>query len=254
MRSLMRRFGTLWLGLVAFGCAAERGAISADAVEHLETLPPHYRALGHVGASCDSYEGFAAAYGQPLASFDCTEERLLRVLAELAVDSGGDVLAEVLCGADGLSLACRARVGLRPDAERRVRPLGEGSVAEGLSSPAPSSAEVRRSDEPRARAAFAIEVDFEPRVSGFAGPRRSAEAVSWVASLPVSHVELGVLRTRCDADECALAELRHALRVAAGGLGASDVVAARCATLDAESWCVAEVAAAEVDVAQTSSR
>jgi hypothetical protein len=254
MRPLMRGFGMLWLGVVAFGCAAERRVISADAVERMEILPPHYRSLGHVGASCDGHEGFAAARGEPLASFDCSEERLLRVLAELAAESGGDVLAEVLCGADGLSLACRAHVGQRPDAERLARPLGEGAAATGFSSPAPSAAEVRRADEPRAGVAFAIEVDFEPRVSRFAGVRRAAEAVSWVATLPLSHVELGILRTRCDAGECALAELRHALRVAAGGLGASDVVGARCATLDEESWCVAEVAVAQADLIQTSSR
>jgi len=254
MRPLTRGVVAFWLSAVAIGCAAERPAISADAVERMEALPQHYRSLGDVGASCDALEGFEATQGEPLASFDCTEERLRRVLAELAVERGGDVLADELCDRVGSSVACRARVGQRPDAERRARPLAPVTAAEAFSSPAPSAAEVRRADDPRAQSVFAIEVDFEPRVPRFAGQRRAAEAVAWVASLPLSHVELGVLRTYCEADECAVTELRHALRIAAGGLGASDVVGARCATLDDESWCVAEVAAAEVDVAQTSSR
>lgn len=254
MRRLMRGLVPIWLAVVGVGCGQERPAISADAIERVEALPSHYRSLGDVGASCEGYEGFEAAHGEPLASFDCTEERLRRVLAELAVEQGGDVLADEVCGRSGLWVACRARVGQRPDEERRARPLAEAAPAEGFSSPAPSAAEVRRADDPRAGAVFAIEVDFEPRVPRFAGRRRAAEAVAWVASVPLSHVELGILRTYCDADECAVAELRYALRVAAGGLGASDVVGARCATLDDESWCVAEVAAAEVDVAQTSSR
>lgn len=250
MRKPTRRFVPIWLSVITMGCAAERPAISADAVERMESLPRDYRFLGDVGVSCEGYEGFEAAYGEPLSSFDCTEERLRRVLAELAVESGGDVLADELCGRAGPSLACRARVGQRPDTDRRARPLSEVAAADGFSSPAPSAAEVRRVDEPRARAVFSIEVDFEPRVPRFAGERRAAESVAWVASLPLSHVELGTLRTHCDAGECAVSELRHALRIAAGGLGGSDVVGARCATLDDESWCVAEVAAAEVDIAQ----
>jgi hypothetical protein len=242
--------------VAAVGCAAKRPPIAPEDVERLEVLPNDYGSLGDVRASCEEREGFEAAQGEPLSSFDCNETRLRRVLAELSVERGGEVLAEERCdrsGAQGLSLSCRARVGRRPDMELRARPV-DGAAADSFSSPAPSAAEVGRADEPRARLAFAIEVDFEPRIARFAGAPRPADRVSWVATLPLSHVELGVLRTRCDAEECALADLRHALRVAAGGLGASDVVGARCATLSDESWCVAEVAAAEVDVTQTSSR
>jgi hypothetical protein len=240
------------LPLVGLACAAARPTVPAEAIERLEELPGAYSALGDVRASCTEREGWDSAYGEPLSSFDCTETRLRRVLAELASERGGDVLAEERCehlGSDRRELACGARVGRRPDAELRAKPLAPVSTGDGLSSPAPAAAEVRRADEPRARLAFEIRVDFEPRVARFAGARKPAEGVKWLTSLPLSHVELGVLRTFCDADECALADLRHALRVAAGGLGASDVIGARCATLDSESFCVAEVAAAEIDAA-----
>src|SRR5687768_14225551 len=255
MRGLTHAGLSLVSSFLAMSCAAQRPPISPEAVERVETLPRDYRSLGDVHADCEEREGFTRMHGEPLSSFDCNEERLRRVLAELAVERGGDVLAEERCdrsGSRGLSLGCRARVGQRPDEERRTRPPAELAAADGFSSPAPSAAEVRRADEPLARAALAIEVDFEPKVTGFARERRSTDRVSWVASVPLSHVELGVVRTRCDADECALADLRHALRVAAGGLGASDVVGARCATLDEQSWCVAELAAAELDLARTS--
>jgi hypothetical protein len=255
MRHLTRGFVFVLSVAATVGCSAKRPPIAPHAVERLEVLPSDYRSLGDVRASCEEREGFEAAEDEPLASFDCNEARLRRVLAELSVERGGEVLAEERCdrsGARGLSLACRARVGQRPDTERRAQPA-DGAAAESFSSPAPSAAEVARADEPRARLAFEIEVDFEPRVRRFAGERRAADRVAWVATVPLSHVELGVLRTSCDAEDCAVADLRHALRVAAGGLGASDVVGARCATLSDESWCVAEVAAAEVDVTQTSS-
>lgn len=240
---------TFSLSFVALGCGATRPPVPAEAIERVEELPGAYSALGDVRASCTAREGWDAAYGEPLSSFDCTEARLRRVLSELASERGGDVLAEERCerSADKTGLACRARVGRRPAAELRAMPPAGVSTGDGLSSPAPAAAEVRRADEPRARLASEIRVDFEPRVSRFAGARKEAERVGWLTSLPLSHVELGVLRTHCDADECAVADLRQALRIAAGGLGASDVIGARCATLDAESFCVAEVAAAEKD-------
>jgi len=55
------------------------------------------------------------------------------------------------------------------------------------------------------------------------------------------------LRARCDEAECESADLRIALRVAAGGLGVSDLVDVSCATLDGERECLATLAASELD-------
>jgi hypothetical protein len=68
-----------------------------------------------------------------------------------------------------------------------------------------------------------------------------------VTALPVSHRGLGTLTTRCDSDECQLRELRQALRIAAGGLGASDLVGVRCFGREGERECVADVAVSDVD-------
>ena len=113
--------------------------------------------------------------------------------------------------------------------------------------PVPGPAVVERWDEPRASASLVIRVDFEPSVRHFERAKRPAAEVAEVAALPVSHRELGTLTTRCDADECELRELRHALRVAAGGLGASDLVGVRCFGRGDARECVADVAATPLD-------
>jgi hypothetical protein len=111
----------------------------------------------------------------------------------------------------------------------------------------PGPRAIERWDEPRALASLAIRVDFEPSVSHFTRRKRHATEVAEVRALPVSHRELGTMTTRCEADECELGELRQALRIAAGGLGASDLVDVRCFGRNDAHECVADVAASEID-------
>jgi hypothetical protein len=231
---------TLAAALLLTACGATV-RVAPERVRQAEALPAGYVAIGRVVASCCSLGGFQATDGEPLASFDCGRARLERVLAERAGDDGGDLLVGTSCGRDGSVLRCSA-TGARPE-EPRMR----NGAPDSDPGPVPGARAIGRWDEPRASASLVIRVDFEPSVGRFERRGRAAAEVAEVAQLPVSHRALGTLTTRCDEDECELRELRHGLRVAAGGLGASDLVGVRCFGRNDVRECVASVAAAELD-------
>jgi hypothetical protein len=231
----MRAFAAAFV-LLACGTHAVR--VPPERITSAEVMPAGYLAMGNVVASCRRLDGFREVDGEPLASFDCDRSRLERVLAAQASAESGDVLVGTSCGRDGAVLRCSA-IAARADGP----PPRAGDIDPG---PVPGAAAIARWDEPRPTTSFAIRVDFAPLVARFERPRRRATDVAEVAALPVSHRELGTLTTRCEADECELRELRHALRVAAGGLGASDLVGVRCFGRGDERECVASVAASEI--------
>jgi hypothetical protein len=221
------------------GCGAVAVRVPPEDIGRLEYLPAGYEELGRVTASCSPLGGFQSTSGELLASFDCNRKRLERVLAEDASAAGADILVGTGCGHEGRALRCIAYAA-RAEGPAGLRPATD----EG---PAPGPAAVERWDEPRARASLLIRVDFEPSVTGFSRRKRRAAEVAEVTAAPVSHRELGTMTTRCDADECELRELRQALRIAAGGLGASDLVGVRCFGRGGERECVAELAVSQVD-------
>jgi hypothetical protein len=92
-----------------------------------------------------------------------------------------------------------------------------------------------------------IAIDLEPAVAGFRRSRRPGAEVAEFPLLPVGHVELGLMRARCDEGACDAEQARAGLRAAAGGLGVSDLVGVRCAALDGELSCLATLAASESD-------
>ncbi|HVR20864.1 MAG TPA: hypothetical protein VMS65_14235 [Polyangiaceae bacterium] len=226
---------------LALGCGSAALRVPAEDVRPAETLPAGYETIGRVVASCRGLDGFRATDDVLLASFDCDRARLERVLAERVAELGGDVVVGTDCGRDGSVLRCTGAAA-RPDDER-----GKATVSKSDPGPVPGARAVERWDEPRASVALVIRVDFEPTVEHFERARRRATDVAEVAALPVTHRELGLLTTRCDAEECELRELRQGLRIAAGGLGASDLVGVRCFGRDGERECVATLAASEVD-------
>jgi hypothetical protein len=73
------------------------------------------------------------------------------------------------------------------------------------------------------------------------GPPRDEGNVREIAWLGPGQLELGNLETRCDA--CAELSARDALRIAAGRLGASDVVGVRCVSQGAGQRCLGVAAA-----------
>jgi hypothetical protein len=90
-------------------------------------------------------------------------------------------------------------------------------------------------------------IDLEPHGARFERGARPASAVTEFAALPVGHVELGVMRARCDERACDDDQARAGLRLAAGGLGVSDLVGVRCFALDGERSCVAALGVSERD-------
>jgi hypothetical protein len=117
-------------------------------------------------------------------------------------------------------------------------------VAQGK--PAPSARDVQRIDEPEASLAFRISVRFEPAVAKFERPARQAADVHELPLLPLSHQALGDLAASCE-DGCEERALRYGVLVAAGRLGAPDVVNVRCFHEGAGDACVGTLAAPERD-------
>jgi hypothetical protein len=227
--------------MLVFGCGAAHVQVPPERVVRSGALPHGYEAVGRVVASCDALDGARSFDGEPLDHFDCNRARLERVLAERASEASAEMLVGTSCGRDGRTLRCTATAAR---AESEASRLAWTQPDPG---PVPGPAAIERWDEPRASAAEAIAIDFE--LAGPAAPRRARRAtdVREAAALPVSHRGVGVLTARCDADECSPRELRQALRIAAGALGASDLVAVRCFERDRVRECVADAATPYVD-------
>jgi hypothetical protein len=191
---------------VAFSGNARAPVVSPNQVIEVRALPRGAARLGRLHAQCEALDSWEAFEGRSLADVDCSESRLRWMLRDAAAENGGDVLAAVTCRS-GTSSSCSALLG------RTAR------------APEPARALALRPDVQGVRGA-AVRVDFAPL--GAVPPRspRHAESVNELATLPPSHRVVGSFSTECV--ECSELETRDALRVAAGRLGASDVVGVRC--------------------------
>jgi hypothetical protein len=233
------------VGFALAGCAASLPPVPPERIGRSDAMPFGYEAVENLVASCRSLERSRDLNAEPLENFDCRRARLERVLAELASDAGAEMLVRTRCGRDGRVLRCTATAA-RADS-RRARAEARRELREFDPGPAPGPLAVEHWDEPRAGAAEDIEIDAE--LSGRYAPRaaRRASDVHEPAAVPVSHREVGTLTARCEAEECSSRELRQALRIAAGALGVSDLVAVRCFERQALRECVASAALSEID-------
>ncbi|MEI9950846.1 MAG: hypothetical protein WDO74_18185 [Pseudomonadota bacterium] len=210
--------------------------------------------LGAVHDSCTLKPGFRRLNDEALSDLDCSSERLLIVLHESAASAGGEALLGAECSSRPLGttpsetyqLSCTAEVAryrsgvlahLRPWSVPRSRSQG---------TPAPSASDVKRIDQPEASLAFRIALNFEPAVSKFERPARSGAEVHELARLPLSHMRLGDLAANCE-HGCDERALRYGVLIAAGRLGAPDVVGVRCFRSAAGNSCVGTLAAPERD-------
>jgi hypothetical protein len=214
--------------------------------------PEGYAVLGEVTASCTLREGRRTIERERLSDVDCSEARLVRALRESAAEAGGQVLIGRECAsrtvretASGreLRVRCSAEVaraetqGLAPDSAKEAPARDPGLSAE----------RVALLDEPSAADAWRIRISFTP-AQGFGEPRpaRRGDLVRELAIFPVSHLPLGDLVARCSKG-CRAESVRASVRIAAGRLGATDVVGVRCVEKGRGFLCTGTAAAHEVD-------
>jgi hypothetical protein len=224
-----------------------------EALVELATQTPDLEALGGVHANCMLQPGFRRLDGERLSDLDCSTERLDLALRESAASAGGEALVGEHCNSRRLGttshetyrVSCGAEVARfksdlasqRPLAVPRSVPVGQ---------PAPSASEVRHIDEPDVSLSFRISLEFEPTVQKFEHAPRAMADVNELALLPLADHSLGDLVASCE-DGCDELALRRGVLIAAGRLGAPEVVAVRCFGAGAANSCVGTLAAPEHD-------
>jgi len=185
--------------------------------ETLDLRPEHVR-LGEVSADCTLTEGRKTIEHEWLSDVDCSEARLLRVLMEEAAERGGDGLYE---------RECYSRVLSRHDGRVRRFSRCVAQVSRSRSGAVLTSSAVYAPPEPPPAAdAWRICVQFWPTGERPRSARRS-DLVQDVAIFPVSHVRLGDITASCE-QGCSRDAVRDGVRIAAGHLGANDVVDVSC--------------------------
>jgi hypothetical protein len=235
MRSLVS-----WLLLLSAACsgapAATPQAFQPSEVSELGALPLGYRAGETLQASCSSVRGHAFE-NEALDNVDCNTARLSRVLRALAGEASARFIVGKRCHARGggerTQLTCSARLAHAGErvalAPRAASDLG----------PAPSPEQVLDLDEPRPQDAEQIRVGFAPVEPGPSAGLlpRGYDQVAETSLASVGRGVLGQVSARCAG--CESSALRHALRVAAGRVGAGEVTAVKCFRDDGAARCIA---------------
>jgi hypothetical protein len=229
---------------VAFSGRPQGAVVSAEQVRELSALPAGYEPIGQLQATCRLTEGQRRLRGEWLSDVDCGVPRLLQALRERAAEVGGELLIGRRCASQihrralgQRDVSCRATVA-RPTAETRSsRPLGSGD-AEPTQAPADAL--------PRASEAWRIQVDFTPADEHALRPAQRPDLVNELAYLPVTHVRLGDIVTRCE-QGCSELATRDGLRTVGGLMGATDVVDVHCVSRASGFVCTATAAGYQVD-------
>ncbi len=210
-------------------------------------VPVGHSLIGEVHAECTLTEGRDRIEDEWLSDVDCTEFRLTEALRNAAAWSGGDVLVGRSCHA-GRRTGRRVVVGC----DAKVARPSSGKPSENL--PAANGAEAAlRLDDPSGVQAWRMRAKFEPRGIPTARAPKRADLVAEVTRMPLAAERLGTVTVACKRAPCALGAVRAGVRVAAGRLGASHVVAVRCDEATEEPWCVGDVAlVSEVETRATS--
>lgn len=248
--------------ILAIGCAGrfdpahfqgtrEARRAEPEALVELSARTSELETLGTVHANCISKAGFRRLDHEALSDLDCSSERLRFTLRESAANAGGEALLGTTCNSrrvdtelDSTELYCAAEVArYRNGAAASLRPLSAPRSNE-PGRPAPSASDVKRIDEPDASLAFRISLRFVPAVSKFERPALSGAEVHELSRLPLSHTPLGDLVASCKGG-CDERALRYGVLIAAGRLGAPDVVGIRCFSSARGNSCVGTLAAPE---------
>ncbi len=195
-------------------------------VGELAALPAGYRAGETLRVSCSRAPRAVAFEAETLASVDCNVARLSRVLRARAGELAGPFI---------VGKACHARGGARGRVECSAKVAHPGSsvgfdpyAAARDPGPAPSAEMVLDLDEPRPQDDEQIRVAYAPTALGehTAFLPRNYAAVAETHLPSVGRRELGQVTAECAS--CEPLQLRYALRVTAGHVGAGEVTAVRC--------------------------
>lgn len=227
---------------VFFSAACSRAPASPQPyapseVNELASVPDGYVAGELLKESC-TVAPRGPLEDEALSNVDCGYARLSRALQARAGEQGARFIVGKRCrgGAGARArLSCTATLA-RPTAEV---PLASRSAA--LGAPAPSAAEVRDRDEPRPQDAARIRVSFHAAPQGATPlpPSRAYDRVEETSHGSVGRPALGQVSARCEQRECTVDSLRHALRVAAGRIGAGEVSGVACFEEGDDARCVA---------------
>lgn len=211
--------------LAALGCTSVAPRPPHAPLERSETLPAGYDSLGMVSAACRTHPRKRSFRGEPVTSFACSPSELAGALVEEANARGGTLLARESCEREGeTGLVCSAEVARR-------EPAAPGAAERGAEFAVDD-------DELLVTVASRIQIDLD--AADVIGRRaRAPRDVAEFVALPVGHVEAGVMRAHCSPSECDADEARAGLRLAAGALGASELVGVRCVAFDGERVCIA---------------
>jgi hypothetical protein len=235
------RFVVLGCCLVSLACSSSQQApklYAASEVSELGLVPPGYEAGEAVTARCSLAPRSSAFEDEALDNVDCNVARLSRVLRAKAGQVSAPFIVEKQCRARGSSerprLDCSARVA------RQSGRVALGPIPAADDGPAPSPAQVLDWDDPRPQDAEQVRVSFEPWTARPARrlPPRAYDRVAETAFPSVGRQALGQVSARCAAT-CTTAELRYALRVTAGHVGAGEVAAVKCFSDAGSPRCVA---------------
>ena len=218
------RSAPLLLLLVACGGprAIPRDLRASDVTEHA-ALPPGYELGDQLSEQCSGKRGFRPLHEERLPDVDCSSERLSRTLRARAAERGSRLLIGKSCrvhGGDLFTVQCSASLA-EPSSSVA---LGPGARQE--AAPAPSAAQVLDLDEPRPQDSAEIRVSFEPQPDARKLAPRAYDRVAETAQAAVGRRGLGQLSASCES--CDDRALRHAMRIAAGRMGAGEVAAVRC--------------------------
>jgi hypothetical protein len=228
------------LALILLSAACSRAPASPQSyapneVTELAALPSGYT-LGEALTEGCSVAPRVAFEDEALSNVDCSYERLSRALRARAGEDGARFLVGKRCrGGPGARprLSCTASVA-RPT---ETTPLQANSAPS--RGPAPSASQVRDLDEPRPQDAARIRVTFRAGKDATALPARAYDRVAETTQGSVGRRALGQVSARCDEGACTADSLRHALRVAAGRVGAGEVSGVACFAEEDGARCVA---------------
>jgi hypothetical protein len=222
----MRPFAP-WSFLLVVACSGAQtpkpSSFRPSEVSELVALPAGYVAGETLREACSPVPRTAELEAATLASVDCNEARLSRVLRARAGELSARFIVGKRCHASRRRIDCSAKLAV-PGPNVGFEPHGLPRDP----GPAPSAAEVQDLDEPRPQDATRIQVGYTPTPLGARGDyaSRRYDAVAETHFPSVGRAQLGQVSAHCAG--CGALSLRYALRVAAGRAGAGEVTAVKC--------------------------